>query len=204
MRTHLRTANLLALLVLVAVALTWLISGRAGATAAFQSPNPFQSELVTPTVEPSASPTGTAYPVSTTISPPAPTLEPTLEPTQEATPQPTLQPTPPTLEATLEPTMSPTPPGFLPPPTLTSPGTPVPAVAASRLPGELPVRVAPTGTPTSTGTSSPTQTNVTATLARLIDQGVLAVGYLWLCCGILALVGVGGALVWSFRRARRG
>ena len=100
--------------------------------------------------------------------------------------------------------MSPTPPGFLPPPTLTSPGTPVPAVAASRLPGELPVRVAPTGTPTFTGTSSQSQTNVTATLARLIDQGVLAVGYLWLCCGILALVGVGGALVWSFRRARRG
>ena len=44
----------------------------------------------------------------------------------------------------------------------------------------------------------------TATLARLIDQGVLAMGYLWLCCGVLALVGVGGALIWFLRRSRRG
>jgi hypothetical protein len=177
-RKHLRTATLLALVVLLAATLTGLISGKGVVTATFQSPNPFDSALLTPTVESTATPTGTA-----TSSP-----TPTLEPTALATP---------------EPTMSPTPFGFLPPPTLTSPGTQVPAVAPSPLPGELPVRVAPTEPPASTGTNSPSQTNVKVALARLIDQGVLAVGYLWLCCGILALVGVGGALIWFFRRSRR-
>jgi hypothetical protein len=178
-RTQIRNAKLLVLLVLLAVALTWLISGREGATAAFQSPNPFESELLTPTAEPSAASTATA-----TLSP-----TPTLEPTPEATPVPTL---------------SPTPAGFLPPPTLTSPGTPLPEGAPSSLPDELPVRVAPTEPPPSEETASRPQTNLTTTLARLIDQGALAVGYLWLCCGVLALVGVGGALIWFFRRSRRG
>jgi len=170
---------LLALLVLLAATLTWLISGKEVATAAFQSPNPFDSVLLTPTAEPTAASTGTA-----TSSP-----MPTLEPTQVATP---------------EPMVSPTPFGFLPPPTLTSPGTPIPAVAPSPVPGELPVRVAPTEPPPSAGTNSRPQTNVTAALATLIDQGVLAVGYLWLCCGVLALVGAGGALIWFSRRSRRG
>ena len=191
MRTHIRTAKLLTLLVLLAVALTWLVSGREGATAAFQSPNPFESELPTPTAEPSAFPTVTA------TLPPTPTQEPVAESTKE----PTLEPT---KAATAEPTMSPTPPGFLPPPTLTSPGTPVSAEAPSLLPEELPVRVAPTEPPPPEESNSSSQTNLTATLARLIDQGVLAMGYLWLCCGILALVGVGGALIWFVQRSRRG
>jgi len=148
-------------------------------TATFQSPNPFDSALLTPTFAPTETPTGTA-----TSSPTS-----TLEPMPVATP---------------EPAMSPTPFGFLPPPTLTSPGTSVPAVAPSPLPGELAVRIAPTEPPPSAETNSPPQANVTAALARLIDQGVLAVGYLWLCCGILALVGVGGARIWFFRRSRRG
>jgi hypothetical protein len=178
-RTQIRNAQSLILLVLVAVALTWLISGRDGATAAFQSPNPFESELLTPTVEPSAFPTATA-----TLSP-----TPTLVPTMEATPAPTL---------------SPTPLGFLPPPTLTSPGTPVPEGPPSSLPDELPVRVAPTEPPPPEQIAGRPLTSPTTTLAGLIDQGVLAMGYLWLCCGVLALVGVGGALIWFLRRSRRG
>jgi hypothetical protein len=178
-RTPIRTARLLALLALLAVALTWLISGREGATAAFQSPNPFASELLTPTVELPASPTATE-----TSSPTA-----TLEPTPEATP---------------EPTMSPTPPGFLPPPTLTFPGTVEPEGAPSPLPGELPMRAAPTETASPEETNSLPQKNFAATVANLIDQSVLAVGYLWLCCGVLALLGVVGVLVWFFRQSRRG
>jgi len=100
--------------------------------------------------------------------------------------------------------MSPTPLGFLPPPTLTSPGTPVPAAAPSPLTEELPVSIAPTEPPPVEETNSQSPTNLRATVARLIDQGVLALGYLWLCCGILALVGIGGALIWFFRRSRRG
>lgn len=196
MRTHLRTTQLLAILVLLAVALTWLISGREGA-AAFQSPVPFESELVTPTLEPTASPTGTAYPEIAQTSSPTATLGATSGPTLE----PTLEPTP---VVTSEPAMSATPPGFLPPPTLTSPGTPVPAGAPSTWPDELPVRVAPTETPAAEGTNSRPQTGVSTALARLIDQGVLAMGYIWLCCGVLALLGVGGVLIWFFRRSRRG
>jgi hypothetical protein len=195
-RTHSRTTQLLALLVLLAVALTWLISGREGA-AAFQSPIPFESELVTPTLEPTASPTGTPYTeITETASPTA-----TLGATSWLTYEPTLEPTP---GATSEPAMSATPPGFLPPPTLTSPGTPVPAGAPSPWPEELPVRVAPTETPAAEGTNSRFQTGLSTALARLIDQGVLAMGYLWLCCGVLALLGVGGVLIWFFRRSRRG
>lgn len=192
MRTHLRTTQVLAILVLLAVALTWLISEREGA-AAFQSPIPFESELVTPTLEPTASPTDTPYSeITQTSSPTA---------TPGATSGPTFEPTP---GVTSEPAMSATPPGFLPPPTLTSPGTPVPAGAPSAWPEELPVRVAPTETPAAEGTNSRSQTGVSTALARLIDQGVLAMGYLWLCCGVLALLGVGGVLIWFFRRSRRG
>jgi hypothetical protein len=190
-RTCIRTAKPLALLILLAVVLTWLVAGRGGATAAFQSPNPFESELLTPTAEPSAFPTATEVPLPTPSQ--QPTMEPTLEPTIE-----------PTLEAPSEPTMSPTPSGFLPPPTLTSPGTPVPAGAPSLMPEELPARVAPTEPPSPVETNSLSQPNLTATLASLIDQAVLAIGYLGLCCGVLALVGVGSALVWFVRRSRRG
>lgn len=179
MRTHLRDVKRLALLALLAVVLTWLVYGRDGATAAFQSPIPFESELLTPTVEPSALPTDTV----------------TLPPT------PPLAPTP---EITAQPTLSPTPPGFLPPPTLTLPGTPAPAEGPSLPPEELPARAAPTEPPPPEESRGASPTNLTANLARLIDQGVLAVGYLWLCCGVLALVGVGGALIWFFRRSRRG
>jgi hypothetical protein len=112
---------------------------------------------------------------------------------------PNLSPTP---ESTSEPGPSPTPPGFLPPPTLTSPGTPVSAGATSQPPGELPLRAAPTATPARD--ESQPQTDLAATVAGLIDQGVLALGYLWLCCGVVALIGIAGALFWFFRRSRRG
>ena len=192
MRTHLRTTLLLAILVLTAVALTWLISGGEGA-AALQSPIPFESELVTPTLEPTESPTGTPYVEIAETSSPTATLGTTSEPTLEPTPG-----------VTSEPSMSATPPGFLPPPTLTSPGTPVPGGAPSPWPEELPVRAAPTETPPPEETNGRSQTDVSTALARLIDQGVLAVGYLWLCCGVLALLGAGGGLLWFFRRSRRG
>jgi hypothetical protein len=176
-RTYLRTAKLLAFLVSLAIALAWLISGKAVATSTFQSPPVFDSALPTPTVQLTASPTSSA-----TSSP-----EPTLPPTPEATP---------------EPLPSPTRSGFLPPPTLTSPGTPVPAGPSVQPLGDLPVRdttpEAPSEDESQSGADSPT------TLAGLIDQGVLALGYLWLCCGVVALFGVGGLLVWFFRRSRRG
>jgi hypothetical protein len=206
-RKHLRSAELLALLVLVAAALTWIVSGKAVATVTFQSPNPFESELPPPTVTPSALPTSTATSIPLLTSLPTPgtaTSSPTPATPPEsgtATSSPTSASSP-TPEVTLEPSPTSTPPGFLPPPTLTSPGTPVLAGPSSPSPGELPVRVAPTETPAQN--ASTVQTDFSMTLASLIDQGVLALGYLWLCCGVLALIGIGGALLWFLRRPRRG
>jgi len=77
----------------------------------------------------------------------------------------------------------------------------VPVGLPSTVPAELPVRVAPTE-PVPDEDSQP-KTDITGTLAQLIDQGVLALGYLWLCCGIVALAAFGGALIWFFRRSRR-
>jgi hypothetical protein len=208
-RTHLRTAKLLALLVLLAAALTWIVSGKVVATSTFQSP--FESGLPPPTVEPSALPTDTATPAlePTSLFTPATatdTATSALTPTAPAAPDtpvpaPTLT-SPPTPEVTSEPSASPTPAGFLPPPTLTSPGTPVLDGPSAPLPRELPVRAAPTETPTRS--ESQAGTDFSTTLAGLIDQGVLALGYLWLCCGVLALIGIGGALLWFIRRSRLG
>jgi hypothetical protein len=68
--------------------------------------------------------------------------------------------------------------------------------------GELPVRVTTPETPSRDETQAGAK--FATTLAGLIDQGVLALGYLWLCCGVVALLAIGGALVWFFRRSPRG
>jgi hypothetical protein len=39
--------------------------------------------------------------------------------------------------------------------------------------------------------------------AQLIDNGVVALSYLWLCCGALALAGAALGLVWLARRSKR-
>jgi hypothetical protein len=38
---------------------------------------------------------------------------------------------------------------------------------------------------------------------QLIDTAVVAVGYVWLCCGAAALIGAGAVLVWLARRSSR-
>jgi len=43
----------------------------------------------------------------------------------------------------------------------------------------------------------------TSSLARLIDLGVIAVSYVWLCCGIFVLIGTTVLLVWLARGKRR-
>jgi hypothetical protein len=41
------------------------------------------------------------------------------------------------------------------------------------------------------------------TLARLIDEGVVALSYLWLCCGVLMLAIAALVIVWLARRSKR-
>ncbi len=39
-------------------------------------------------------------------------------------------------------------------------------------------------------------------LAVLIDAAVQAIGYVWLCCGAVVLVGAAVALVWLMQRGK--
>lgn len=205
-RTHLRTARNLTGLVLLAVALAWIVSAKAVANSTFQSP-PFESPVETETTTATNAPTVTATPSpsggpirgpgETATPPPTPIFQATETPIETSTPFPTPLPL-----ATETPAETPTPPGYLPPPTLTSPGTPVPAQLSVPSLGVPPQR-GRTPTPPRDAESQPGSSRIFLGLARLIDQAVIALGYLWLCCGVFVLLAVGGILVWLVRRGQR-
>jgi hypothetical protein len=89
--------------------------------------------------------------------------------------------------------------GFLPPPTLVNPNALVPdqptPVASESRPLSGPA-APPEPTPTQTPSAAPDA-------AQLIDSGVVALSYLWLCCGALLLAAVALAVVWLWRRSKR-
>lgn len=160
---------LLALSVLtgLAVALVWTLPDEALARPVFQSPLTDQPPTMTATL----TVTGTR---------PAPTGAPTARPPAEAP-----MAAPPTADSKA--------PGFLPPPTLSAPGS----RPQSLLPGPAQPLVAPPAPrPTPTPTGAP---NDALTLARLIDAAIIAVSYIWLCCGVFILIGVTLGLVWLAR-----
>ena len=128
--------------------------------------------------------------------------------TQEATPPPTfiVEVTPPAtfiVEATptqldvieVTPTVS----GFLPPPTLVNPNALVPGRLTPLAPENRPL-AGPAAAPEPTPTEAPP---VAPGAAQLIDSGVVALSYLWLCCGALLLAVVGLAVLWLWRRSKR-
>jgi hypothetical protein len=120
---------------------------------------------------------------------------------------PTTVPTPP-LPSELE--ITPTPvgvaspvPGFLPPPTLSLPGGNPGGSAPSLLPGPQPPLAAPLAPPAERQPApANSQAEDVLDVAQLIDAGVVALGYIWLCCGALALIGTALVLAWLFRRGR--
>lgn len=207
-RTHLRTARNLTGLVLLAVALAWIVSAKAVANSTFQSPSEFQSPVETVTTTATNAPTITAGPSPSAgpVRGPAGTATLPATPIPQATETPietsTQFPTPFPL-ATETPAETPTPPGYLPPPTLTSPGTPVPPQLSVPSLG-LPPQRGRTPTPARDADSQPGSSSRTfLRLARLIDQAAIALGYLWLCCGVFVLLAVGGILAWLVRRGQR-
>ena len=203
-----RISLILLVLILLATGLAFSMPGDRVARALFDSP-------ATPT--PTDTPLVTDTPVPTET--PAPSATPTTSPTPEITPEndvatpssdagiPTVTPegiesgeTP----AAIEPaSAAPANPGFLPAPTLTSPD----AAGIGSFPSLSP-NLAPPLTGPAASLPEPAQKLETApgeapSAAQLIDNGLVALSYVWLCCGVFFLIGATLGVVWLVRRSRR-
>lgn len=126
-------------------------------------------------------------------SSPPPVLQPTpglpVPPTTAPVMPPVTQPTAPPV--VIEPTATPS--GFLPAPTLTSPGLMAPAQPAPEAVPPLTPYVEPTPPP-------PPR----STFDTLVDAAVETLGYVWLCCGGILLVAAVAVFVWLSRRTAAG
>jgi cytoskeletal protein RodZ len=186
LRTRPQNLAILITVIALAVALTFAASGGALARSTFQSsilPPPDSTATYTP--EPVFTPVATDF---ATITPSAPTASPPSTFVVEATPtQPII------VEAT--PTVS----SFLPPPTLVNPNAVVPGRLTPLAPANPPL-AGPAAPPEPTPTQIPPRA---PTAADLIDSGVVALSYLWLCCGALLLIATGLVVLWLWRRGKR-
>jgi hypothetical protein len=185
LRTRPQNLAILITVIALAVALTFAASGGALARSTFQSsilPTPESTATFTsvPVLTPVAG-DYTATPFNQT-APPSPTFTIELTPTQ-----PTIVDTTPTASS------------FLPPPTLVNPNALVPGRRTPLAPDNRPLAgpaVPPEPTPTEVSPVAPGA-------AELIDSGVVALSYLWLCCGVLLLAAAGLAVLWLWRRSKR-
>jgi hypothetical protein len=89
--------------------------------------------------------------------------------------------------------------GFLPPPTLVNPSSVAPGRVSPLAPENQPL-VGAAAPPEATSTPTPAEA---PGVAQLIDSGVVALSYLWLCCGALFLVAAALTIVWLSRRSKR-
>jgi hypothetical protein len=192
LRTRPQNLAILITVIALAVALTFAASGGALARPMFQSsvlPSPGVTETPAATGTIPVVPTFTPTVVgSITQNPTVPELTPTTTLVTEATP---------TVPGIIN--VTPTVFGFLPPPTLVNPNAlmtdqPTPVASES---GPL---AGPAASPEPTATQTP---SAVPDAAQLIDSGVLALSYLWLCCGALLLVAVALAVFWLWRRSKR-
>lgn len=186
MQTRPQNLAILIAITALAVALTFAASGGAFARSLFQSsiePPPDSTATFTP--EPGFTPAASAFPPITPFVPetlPPPTVAVELTPTL-----------PIVVETT--PTVS----SFLPPPTLVNPNALIPG-RLTPLAAERPPLVGPAAPPEPTSTTAPP---LAPGAAELIDSGVVAFSYLWLCCGALLLAIVGLVVLWLWRRSKR-
>jgi len=186
LRTRPQNLAILITVIALAVALTFAASGGALARSTFQSsilPTPESTATFTPepVLTPVAGDFTTATPFNPT-APPSPTFVIEVTPTQ-----PTVVETAPTASS------------FLPPPTLVNPNALLPGRLTPRTPDKRPL-AGPAAPP------EPTPTEVSPVApgaAELIDSGVIALSYLWLCCGVLLLAAAGLAVLWLWRRSKR-
>ncbi len=103
--------------------------------------------------------------------------------------------------ATLPLPASPTVSSFLPAPTLSAPGA-IPG-AGLVITGVQPALAAPATLPQAASTPTPGPSNTLSPEAQLIDKAVIALGYVWLCCGAAGLIAAAAVLVWLARRSAR-
>lgn len=186
MRTRPQNVPALIAVIALAVALTITMSGGALARPTFDSsvvPPPDSTSTVTP--EPVFTPGAGDF----TVEPPIiPEATPSATFIVEATPtQPAVAETTPTVS------------GFLPPPTLVNPNALVPGRLEPLFPENRPL-VGPAAPPEATPTQAPPEV---PGAAQLIDSGVVALSYLWLCCGALLLAVAGLVVAWLSRRSKR-
>lgn len=183
----------LAVLIGLSAALVWVTPDDALARPIFQSP------VGTPTITPTLTITGTR---PAGLPPPATQPVTATRPMTPSVPS----PQPPTAAPPAAPTVAPPPgdgkaPGFLPPPTLSAPGgRPQPLLPGPGQPLVAPP--APTLAPRATPAAA-NKTSEASSLARLIDTAIIALSYIWLCCGIFVLIGTTLLLVWLARGKAR-
>lgn len=171
----------------LSVALVWTLPDEALARPVFQSPLTDQPPVVTPTV----TITGTRQ-----VTPTPPAEQSAVNPDPIALPSPRPADGGPMAKS---PSGNSKAPGFLPAPTLSAPDSQLPSL----LPGPSRPLVAP---PAPTPRPTPATDNAAndpSALARLIDTIIIALSYIWLCCGIFVLIGVTLGLVWLARSKRR-
>jgi hypothetical protein len=196
LRTRPQNLGVLITVLALAVALTFAASGGALARSTFQSsilPPPDSTAAFTP--EPVFTPAATEF---ATIAPSAPAASPS--PTffvEQAPTQPIIVDATPTQPVVVEATSTVS--SFLPPPTLVNPNALVPGRLTPLAPDNRPL-VGPAAPPEPTSTQIPPQA---PTAADLIDNGVVALSYLWLCCGAFLLVAAGLAVLWLWRRGKQ-
>lgn len=177
MHTRLQSLALLLAVVALAVMLTVAVSGAALARSTFQF-----SPLVPGDTPPAVPPPGEM--ITDTPTPAA------FEPTPEApSPIATLPP--------LEPTALP--PSFLPAPTLTNPDALLPLPPAV---GQPPL-VGPAAPPVEPSPVPASATSAVPSAAQLIDNAIVALSYVWLCCGVAFLALAAAVLIWLARRSPR-
>ncbi len=180
---------LLALTILIGLsgALVWMLPDDVLARPVFQSPLTGQPQTVTPTLTITGTRQGAPTPLASQplttsgqITLPAPSPRPAAAAPAVALPQGEDKA-----------------PGFLPPPTLSAPdGRLQPLLPGPGQPLVAPPAPTPAQRPTP---AAPTKTSEALSLARLIDTGIVALSYVWLCCGVFVLIGTTLLLVWLAR-----
>lgn len=186
MRTRPQTIFILIAVFALAAALTVAASGGVLARSTFQSsilPSPEITETIPPT--PDFTPGGGEIIIETPF---VPEITPTITLVAEAT-----------FTVPVVSDATPTAAGFLPPPTLVNPSSVAPGRLSPLAPENRPL-VGEAAPPEATSTPTPPEA---PGVAQLIDSGVVALSYLWLCCGALFLVAAALTIVWLSRRSKR-
>jgi hypothetical protein len=213
--------SLLLIVIVLAVALTLAVSGGAAARSTFQStplqvdtatptqvvevtiitdtPTPFDPMAVTATPTPFGLPPPTETPDPAFAQPePPPAALPTAEPEAGAP-----APGAPAPGAPAPGAPAPGGPGFLPAPTLTNPNDFLPGSGSLAQPAPAPLTGPAVAVEEDAAAAESAPPSDATNAAQLIDSGIRALSYLWLCCGAILILVAVLVFVWLMHRTRR-